>query len=48
MVVHAKVRVTELVRSFREREQIIQRALLVSERDERKMGAEFHLSHEGI
>jgi hypothetical protein len=51
MVVHAEVCVTEIVRSFRDREQIIERALLAYERDQRKVYAELHLSHllrEGI
>ena len=45
MVVRAEVCVTEIVRRFRERDQVVERALLAHERDERKVYTELHLSH---
>ena len=45
MVVRAEVRVTEIACGFREREQIIERALLARERDQRKVYTEVHLGH---
>ena len=44
MVVRAEVRVTEIACGFREREQIIERALLACERDQRKVYTELHVS----
>ena len=44
MVVRAEVRVTEIACGFREREQIVQRALLACERDQRKVDTELHVS----
>ena len=42
MVVHAKVGVAEIAGRLREREQIVQRALLALERDQREVDTEFH------
>ena len=44
MVVRAEVRVTEIACGLREREQIIERALLACERDQRKVYTELHVS----
>src|ERR1700733_2165592 len=43
MVIRTKVRVTEIPRGLGEHEQIVERALLACERDQRKMDAELHL-----
>src|ERR1700683_2849674 len=46
MVVRTKVRVTEVACGFREPAQVIERALLACERDQRKMYTELHVSLE--
>ena len=42
MVVRAEVRVAEIAGGIREREQIVERALLALERDQWEVDAEFH------
>ena len=50
MVVRAEVCVTEIARRFREREQVVERALLAHERDQRKVDTELHSAtcHESL
>jgi hypothetical protein len=45
MIVRAEVRVTEIAGRAREREQVIERAFLACDRDQRQVYTELHLGH---